>query len=149
MKKAIKGKQQNQTARQEECPKPAEGLKEVQKIRTQEKINNIKLTKKKIAVFITAGVLIVILSFYGADKIVNSAAQNKLNDKYRHVLEIWLADPDSVSVIDENINITEEFFSKYGDSILNGDFVAAVNEMSENMDTVSYSVTYKNKHLFD
>ena len=107
------------------------------------------LTKKKIIAFIIAGVLIFVLAFYGTDKIVNSSEQRRMDSKYQLVLDIWLADPDSVSIIYENINITEEFFDKYGDSILEGDFTAAITEMRDNMYTFSYSVTYKNKHLFE
>lgn len=107
------------------------------------------LTKKKIIAFIIAGVLIFVLAFYGTDKIVNLVEQRRIDSKYQLALDIWLADPDSVSIIYENINITEEFFDKYGDSILEGDFTAAITEMRDNMYTFSYSVTYKNKHLFE
>ena len=90
------------------------------------------LTKKKIIAFIIAGVLIFVLAFYGTDKIVNLVEQRRMDSKYQLALDIWLADPDSVSIIHENINITEEFFDKYGDSILEGDFTAAVTEIRDN-----------------
>ena len=102
-------------------------------------------TKHKILFAIIVGIVIaaIVLVFTGGKSDTKTE-----KDYYKTALEVWLADPDSITVTaDDSTNITEEFFEKYGEKILDGEYSEALDEMRENNYEYEYVVTWKNKDI--
>ena len=102
-------------------------------------------TKHKILFAIIVGIVIaaILLVFVGGKSDTKTE-----KDYYKTALEVWVADPDSITVTaDDSTNITEQFFGKYGEKILDGEYREALDEMRENNYEYEYVVTWKNKDI--